>query len=492
MEIGISNKMYKCVCLCLCITIIGLLAATKLAAQSPAGTYTIKNGKMYIEVRKKSSVSNLDNFITQYNLSDIPIKQFIQNNIGDSLIKLGWTIEINNKELVIISKPIVPLDNINEPADKIIFSAKHPTFAELFPAVNNGLLYGYNMFRNKSFFAVKGSSVTFFLRGYTNAKRVMLAGSFNNWSENALTMKKTDNGWLANVNLTAGKYWYKFIVDGNWMLDNDNALKENDGLGNINSVYFKTNVLFALSDFINAKKVFLSGSFNNWRNKELQMQKTKSGWQLPLYLSEGTHTYKFIVDGKWYAEEKRSVRLPDGTGGYNSVMEIGKPHLFSLKGYMQAKEVVLSGTFNNWNKDELFMNKTATGWELPYVIGGGNYEYKFIVDGNWITDPANPLTVNNETGSKNSYLIIDPNYTFHLKGYGQAKAVFLAGDFNNWSPQTFAMHKEGDDWVFSIHLFAGKHLYKFVVDNNWIIDPNNKLWEQNEYGTGNSIIWINK
>ncbi len=258
----------------------------------------------------------------------------------------------------------------------------------------------------------------------------------------------------------------------------------------MNSVYFKPNFVFVLHDFEDARKVFVAGSFNNWRQKELQMIKTPAGWMLPVFLAEGTHTYKFIVDGKWYAEEKKSARLPDGNGGYNSMIEVGKPYLFKLNGYTNAKRVVLSGNFNGWRTDELLMQKTNNGWQLPYVIGGGNYEYKFIVDGKWITDPENPLTMDNEAGSKNSYIIINPNYTFRLKGYGNAQSVFLAGDFNNWSPKALAMKKDGDDWVFSVHLFAGKHLYKFIVDGEWMIDPSNKLWEQNEYGTGNSIVWV--
>jgi len=39
---------------------------------------------------------------------------------------------------------------------------------------------------------------------------------------------------------------------------------------------------------------------------------------------------------------------------------------------------------------------------------------------------------------------------------------------------------------------AGKHKYKYLVDGKWITDPNNKNWEQNEFGTGNSIIWVEK
>ena len=68
--------------------------------------------------------------------------------------------------------------------------------------------------------------------------------------------------------------------------------------------------------------------------------------------------------------------------------------------------------------------------------------------------------------------------------------IYVAGDFNNWSPNTFVMKKEGDEWVLKVHLSAGKHLYKYVVDGKWIIDPANKLWEQNEHNTGNSVLWI--
>ena len=116
------------------------------------------------------------------------------------------------------------------------------------------------------------------------------------------------------------------------------------------------------------------------------MNKTVAGWSLPLYLAEGTHTYKFIVDGKWISDEQKSEKLPDGHGNFNSVLRIGQTHLFRLRGFENAKNVLLSGSFNGWKTDELIMNKTGSGWELPYTLGAGNYEYKFIVDGKWVTD----------------------------------------------------------------------------------------------------------
>ncbi|MEI9810168.1 MAG: hypothetical protein WDO16_21140 [Bacteroidota bacterium] len=53
--------------------------------------------------------------------------------------------------------------------------------------MNNGNKYGYNRFR-KSSFTINGSMVTFFLRNYGSAKKVMLSGSFNNWKPDALAM----------------------------------------------------------------------------------------------------------------------------------------------------------------------------------------------------------------------------------------------------------------------------------------------------------------
>ena len=36
---------------------------------------------------------------------------------------------------------------------------------------------------------------------------------------------------------------------------------------------------------------------------------------------------------------------------------------------------------------------------------------------------------------------INPNFTFRLKGYENAKKVILAGDFNNWNPEEGALNK---------------------------------------------------
>jgi len=55
----------------------------------------------------------------------------------------------------------------------------------------------------------------------------------------------------------------------------------------------------------------------------------------------------------------------------------------------------------------------------------------------------------------------------------KAKRVFLAGDFNNWNPEVEEMVKEGDTFEWSLFLVAGEYRYKFVVDGQWINDPDN-------------------
>lgn len=52
------------------------------------------------------------------------------------------------------------------------------------------------------------------------AKRVSLAGSFNNWNTKSNVAKKDKDGsWSVKMSLKPGRYEYKFFVDGNWMND---------------------------------------------------------------------------------------------------------------------------------------------------------------------------------------------------------------------------------------------------------------------------------
>jgi hypothetical protein len=68
--------------------------------------------------------------------------------------------------------------------------------------------------------------------------------------------------------------------------------------------------------------VYLVGSFTNWMEKKLEMQKDISNiWSIIIDLPTGIHSFKFIVDGEWrFAEEQTQVT--DEHGNINNYVEV--------------------------------------------------------------------------------------------------------------------------------------------------------------------------
>jgi hypothetical protein len=67
-----------------------------------------------------------------------------------------------------------------------------------------------------------------------------------------------------------------------------------------------------------------------------------------------------------------------------------------------ATTVFLAGTFNQWHPSSKPLQATAAGWVLELELPPGSYEYRFIVDGAWVTDPAASEMVSNPFGGDNS------------------------------------------------------------------------------------------
>ncbi|MEI7661382.1 MAG: glycogen-binding domain-containing protein [Bacteroidota bacterium] len=349
--------------------------------------------------------------------------------------------------------------------------------------------YGVNRNTRNSVLQVAPGKVRFYLPGHREAHEVFLSGSFNSWATRNTPMHPCDSGWTVTMKLLPGKYSYKFIIDGRWTNDAFNKLHENDTYHGYNNVFFCYNYRFVLNGYSQARNVLVSGSFNGWNVKELRMIRINGTWMLPLYLRDGTHAYKFIVDQKWITDPANKVTRPDGKGHQNSFLGLGDTLFFRLKGYQNARQVVVAGNFNVWNTAELLMEKTDGGWQLPYVLAPGNYEYKFVVDGKWITDPDNPYTAG-DGEQANSFLTVKPNQLFKLEKHPGAKKVCVSGSFNGWSNSGYRMSERDGNWYLPLFLKPGKHTYKYIVDGKWIVDPGNELWEENEYNTGNSVIWI--
>jgi len=68
-------------------------------------------------------------------------------------------------------------------------------------------------------------------------KKVCLVGDFNAWDANARRMARfrKDGTYRARVSLAPGRYEYKFVVDGEWIVDPDAAEKTANPYGTLNS-----------------------------------------------------------------------------------------------------------------------------------------------------------------------------------------------------------------------------------------------------------------
>ncbi|HET98566.1 MAG TPA: glycoside hydrolase family 13 [Desulfurivibrio alkaliphilus] len=83
-----------------------------------------------------------------------------------------------------------------------------------------------------------------------------------------------------------------------------------------------------------------------------------------------------------------------------------RAHEFSLNA-PDADEVYLVGDFNNWENGKGKMRKLKSGLHKKSLkLKPGRYEYRFVVDGQWWTDPNNSLRCPNAFGEENSVIEI--------------------------------------------------------------------------------------
>ncbi|MFQ5796828.1 MAG: zf-HC2 domain-containing protein [Candidatus Bipolaricaulia bacterium] len=71
----------------------------------------------------------------------------------------------------------------------------------------------------------------------------------------------------------------------------------------------------------------------------------------------------------------------------------------------QAEAVYLVGSFNGWQVEVTPMERGREGiWTVTVALEPGRYEYMFIVDGEWVTDPNAPRTADSGFGVKNGII----------------------------------------------------------------------------------------
>jgi 1,4-alpha-glucan branching enzyme len=89
---------------------------------------------------------------------------------------------------------------------------------------------------------------------------------------------------------------------------------------------------------------------------------------------------------------------------------VGSNHSVRLEfNHPAAKSVSIAGTFNGWRPGATEMVPVGQGrWLKELVLPPGRYEYRLVIDNEWISDPLAVETAPNPFGGVNSVLNVSP------------------------------------------------------------------------------------
>jgi len=78
----------------------------------------------------------------------------------------------------------------------------------------------------------------------------------------------------------------------------------------------------------------------------------------------------------------------------------------------EANKVEVAGSFNGWQPSLTPLRNIGAGdWRVRLMLRAGEYEYRFVVDGQWVDDPLATQSVANPFGSYNSVLKVELDVT---------------------------------------------------------------------------------
>lgn len=366
-------------------------------------------------------------------------------------------------------------------------------------------------------------------------QEVFASGTFNDWSETDKPLTLSGGVWSAIVEVESpGSYEYKFIIDGLYQLDPLNPETVGQGyftnsvfhiesvencseLGAWQCLDFDTlqqcqdlqgclswvslpecqgwdafcqssaecgsiispqvagaSALFRYKDKGN-QTVSVTGSFTEpaWDEQAaIPMDKTVGYFESPLVpLDEGTHLYKFIVDGNpiWVHDPVNPEKVPDGLGGFNSIVTIDSQCSNDCEAGQTECQDLGSELVCQLGEDGCYHYELheCTSLPVPQYCLPDRCQLFPVVEGSSVT-----FYYQNDT----------------------AIEVKVAGTFSEppWSPEE-ALLMVGTEGVFSASLAdlaAGRYEYKFIVDGQWLHDPLNTGMVDDGHGGFNSVFSI--
>ena len=96
--------------------------------------------------------------------------------------------------------------------------------------------------------------------------------------------------------------------------------------------------------------------------------------------------------------KNKTKQSDTGCGSQCVRLELARP---------DAQEVGIAGSFNDWHPSVTPMIRLNDGkWAKQLALLPGRYEYRFVVDGEWVDDPAATELIPNSFGTANAVLVV--------------------------------------------------------------------------------------
>jgi glycosidase len=129
-----------------------------------------------------------------------------------------------------------------------------------------------------------------------------------------------------------------------------------------------------------------------------------------------------VAPASAYGEEESALRLVT----------------FTFAPHRQFDHVFLAGTFNGWDPEATEMELAGETYELSMPLAMGEYQYKFVADGEWITDEKAKRFLPDGYGGRNSVIDVDESFPGMDMARGDGR-IFLLG-----------LGHRGDEWERSL------------------------------------------
>lgn len=222
----------------------------------------------------------------------------------------------------------------------------------------------------------------------------------SSWSKNFYMEEDEAGVWSVTADLSLeDSYEYGIMVNDNWVGDPTNPrdggnsqILRNPSFnsdGSVTIFYYPqgdedVSLLYKLSDE------------TEYTSVDMTTDAYHSALLSATVSAQGDYTYMFEIDGTKTAdinckEAAFSIsKLPEDDASVKSPVVNGTTVTFNYYGPTD-KTVNLAGEMNGWSATATsFTYNEKTGfWTVEKKLEPGKYEYKFVVNGNWITDPRN-------------------------------------------------------------------------------------------------------